>query len=264
MYQPPKEPRDKSSPFVDWLVYFLRWAKSERVLQIKGFNVKQTSEGKVFFPPSNLNLVGLQWQTPNRELDPTKSVPKNTLVYVSPDNPIVTTGLTDLVSGSVVKANPGVYCSAKTIPAQVTISGTIKYNVPVNPVPGAPSATGVTSPITGDYDGTNVYWLPVGTSASGGTIVNYDTTGGTAYSGGTIAFVASQFTYSGITVLPGTYALLSSQSTPASPTGNQIPQIPVPTSGTIYWVPIAAGLVAAGTCTSSGGSTVYVNATATF
>ena len=100
-------------------------------------------------------------------------------------------------------------------------------------------------------------WQKV-SGGGGGTIVNYDTTGATAYSGGTIAFVASQFTLSGITVLPGTYALLSSQSTPASPTGNQIPQIPVPTSGTIYWVPIAAGLVAAGLLVFAVGAAVLL------
>lgn len=92
-------------------------------------------------------------------------------------------------------------------------------------------------------------------------VVIYDTTGGTAYSGGTIAFVQSQFSLNGVTVLPGTYGLISSQSTPVNPTGNQIPQIPVPSSGTVYWIPIAAGLVVANTCASGTSTQVYINST---
>lgn len=97
-------------------------------------------------------------------------------------------------------------------------------------------------------------------SGGGGLIAMYDTTGATAYSGGAIVFVASQFVLSGITVLPGTYGLLSTQSTPASPTGNQIPQIPVP-SGTVYWIPIAAGLTQFSTCASGITTTGFGNFT---
>ena len=103
-----------------------------------------------------------------------------------------------------------------------------------------------------------------GTPGQNAQIVIYDSTGATAYAGGTIAIVQTLFTLAGITVLPGTYALLSSESTPASPTGNQIPQIPVPISGTIYWIPIAAGLIQASACNSGGSSTIYVNSTGTF
>jgi hypothetical protein len=106
--------------------------------------------------------------------------------------------------------------------------------------------------------------LTAGGGGGGGQLTMYDTTGGTAYSNGDVVGVAAQFTLSGITVLPGTYMLINGLSTPASPTGNQIPQIPVPTSGTVYWWPIAAGLIQANTCGSGGGTAIYVNSTGTF
>jgi hypothetical protein len=93
------------------------------------------------------------------------------------------------------------------------------------------------------------------------SIVQYDTSGNTPYAGGTVAFVTSKFTLNSVTVLPGTYGLLSSQKTPASPTGNQIPQIPVPTSGTVYWIPIAAGMIQTSTCVTGTSKNVYINAT---
>jgi hypothetical protein len=115
---------------------------------------------------------------------------------------------------------------------------------------------------TGGTNATSV-WNKV-TGSGGGLIAIYDASGGTAYAGGSIVIVASQFTLSGIVVQPGTYGLLSSLSVPASPTGNQIPQIPVPATGTIYWIPLAAGLVVASTCATGTTETIYVNATGQF
>jgi hypothetical protein len=106
-------------------------------------------------------------------------------------------------------------------------------------------------------------WAKV-SGGGGGLIAMYDTSGGTAYAGGSIVIVASQFTLSGVVVQPGTYGLLSTESTPASPTGNQIPQIPIPATGTIYWIPIAAGLVIASTCATGTTETIYANATGQF
>jgi hypothetical protein len=106
-------------------------------------------------------------------------------------------------------------------------------------------------------------WAKI-SGGGGGLIALYDTSGDTAYSGGSIVWVPNAFSLGGITVLPGTYGLLSSQNTAATPTGNQIPQIPVPTSGTVYWIPIAPGLVAASTCVSGTTQQVYVAATSPF
>ena len=102
--------------------------------------------------------------------------------------------------------------------------------------------------------------------SGGGTVnaVMYDTTGLTAYAGGTIAVVANQFTLAGVTVVPATYILFSNLSTPVSPTGNQIPQLPVPTSGTTYWWPIAPGLVSYGSCVTGGSETGLAAATTPF
>ena len=87
------------------------------------------------------------WQSP-KELDPTKSVPKNTFVYVSPQNPIATVGLVDLSSsGATLQATPGIWQAIQTVPAK-TSSG---YNVPQDPVPGSGG--------TGDLDSTGVFWV---------------------------------------------------------------------------------------------------------
>ena len=104
------------------------------------------------------------WQTPNKELDPRVAVAKDTFVYVSAANPISTTGLIDLVIGGATlqKAPPGIWQAAKDVPAQVTVGGVVKYNVPQNPPPGAPAATWGT-PLAGDFDGDagdQIFWLP--------------------------------------------------------------------------------------------------------
>jgi len=251
-----------NGPWTDFINWVMKKFTELQFYDSDTVKVRQTTRGVTFHakPPAP-SLAGLQWQMPDKELDPTVAVSKNTLVYISPENPLVTTGLTDLVSMVTVKSVSGIWCAVKNVPKE---NGSSQYNVPQLPYPGA-TGTPSGSPLAGDIDGTNVFWVQMnGGTGGGGNVVMYDTSGATAYAGGTIAFVASQFILSGITVLPGTYALLSSQSTPASPTGNQIPQIPVPLTGTIYWVPIAAGLEACGTCTGSGSGTVYVNSTGTF
>lgn len=209
---------------------------------------------------------GFPWQKPNKELDPTISVKKYTCVYISPLNPLVTTGLKDLVSGNVTKSTAGVWCCVQPVPAQVTISSVVNYNVPVSPVPGAPSMP-LGSPLAGDFDGTNVFWVPIGGAGGGGNIVMYDASGMTSYANGQTVGVASQFTLGGITVLPGTYQLIGSLSVPAyagMSTTNMIPQIPVPVSGIIYWWPIAAGLVQANSCSTGSSTIIYVNSTGGF
>jgi hypothetical protein len=258
MIQPPKVPQDKSSAFVDWLAKLVAWAVSERVLAIKGFTVQESARGKTFIPPNQTFPPNLKWQQPDRELNPAINVPKNTLVYISPENPLVTTGLTDLVLGTTVKSVSGVWCSVQNVPAE---NGSSEYNVPQIPYPGA-TGTPSGSPLAGDVDGANVFWVQMNGGAGGSaSLVAYDTSGATAYSSGQIVYVASQFTLSGITVATGVYMLIGTLSTPATPSGNQIPQIPVPTSGTKYWWPISAGMVPISTCASGSTETVYANST---
>ena len=97
---------------------------------------------------------GLIWQTPNRELDPSVSVSENTLVYISPNNPLVSTGLKDLDTGDVEMAIPGIWCAMVDIPSQVTVSSVINYNVPKEPVVGSVTGT----PLSGDMDTDLVKW----------------------------------------------------------------------------------------------------------
>lgn len=96
------------------------------------------------------------WQSP-KELDPTVAVSKDTFVYISPLNPLVTTGLTDIDLGVPVKALPGIWQAAQDVPAQ-TSDTPPQYNVPQIPYPGGGSAP-VGTPLKGDLDGTGVYWI---------------------------------------------------------------------------------------------------------
>jgi len=91
---------------------------------------------------------GMDWQSP-KELDPTVAVAAGTFVYV-------TTGLVDLVLGTLTTARPGIWQAVQAVPAK-TAAG--KYNVPQVPLPGAGSAPSG-SPLKGDADGTNVFWIP--------------------------------------------------------------------------------------------------------
>ena len=110
-----------------------------------------------------LPMAGIQWQTPNKELDPRYFVPAGTLVYVSPFNPICATGLFDwtlsTTGGGVLQAAAaGIWLSLQDIPVQVSDpagypSGTY-YNVPTLPyVQGSESAPSG-SPLKGDLDQT--------------------------------------------------------------------------------------------------------------
>lgn len=96
--------------------------------------------------------AGWQWQTPNKELDPTVAVASGIVVYISPENTLCTAGLTDLILATNVKAIPGVWISVQAVPAA---SGG-NYNVPqIPPILGAPSG----SPLSGDADNANVFWI---------------------------------------------------------------------------------------------------------
>lgn len=99
--------------------------------------------------------AGVQWQKPNRELDPTVAIPWNgagTWVYVSPYNPLVLTGMLDLVSGDNTACLAGWYQTLQAVPAQVVNpsgkpAGTY-YNVPKPAAKGAVTGT----PLKGDLD----------------------------------------------------------------------------------------------------------------
>ena len=108
-------------------------------------------------------------------------------------------------------------------------------------------------------------WVEISSGSSGSIFADfYDGTGGTAYSSGAIVQVLTTTTLSGITILPGTYVLRDGLSTPTSPSGNQIPQYPYPTSGTIYWINISMGISVANVCAAGGSGQVYINSSDSF
>jgi hypothetical protein len=88
-------------------------------------------EWVIQFPKGNKGGGGgsfvFPWQDP-KELDPTVAVKAGTFVYISAGNALVTTGLTDLVTNTVLKTCPGIWQAVQDVPAEVAGSG--KYNVP--------------------------------------------------------------------------------------------------------------------------------------
>jgi hypothetical protein len=81
-----------------------------------------------------------------------------------------------------------------------------------------------------------------------------------AYPAGSIVQVTGTSTVGGVTIFPGTYLCIS--AVPALASGNQVPQYPVPTTGTVSWFCLAFGPVSAGSCVTGGN--IYVNASGGF
>ena len=143
-----------------------RWIRQSMVLDTKGAKRCPQPNGGVIWvinqAPQTVASSGIRLQGPNLELDPTAAVARGVVVYVSPQNPLATTGLFDLVINDNVlhTANPGWWIALKNVPAEVVnpagyAAGTY-YNVPAAPPQGATSGT----PLKGDMDGANVYWGP--------------------------------------------------------------------------------------------------------
>ena len=83
-----------------------------------------------------------------------------------------------------------------------------------------------------------------------------------AYAIGSIVFVQTTTTISGITILPGCY--ICAVAVAASGTANQIPQYPLPTSGLVYWYCIAMGINLVNTCSGGSSGTIYLNSSGSF
>lgn len=96
------------------------------------------------------------WQTPNRELDPTVTVSSGTFVYISPENPLVTTGLTDLVSTELVQAMPGIWQAVQDVPSEALVGSVMSYNMPQVVPTGSVTGT----PLKGDADNAALFWIP--------------------------------------------------------------------------------------------------------
>lgn len=151
-----------------WNRQLMRWIRNHLVLSITNAKRKPQSTGGVIYevpPQVSLSSGGIRWQAPDKELDPTKAVGQNTLVYISPDSPLVLVGITDLISGANAKAQSGTWLATRNVPAQAMVSGTLKYNVPQTPYPGS-SGTPSGTPLAGDVDGANVFWVLISGAAS--------------------------------------------------------------------------------------------------
>ena len=114
-----------------------------------------TDEVIVKPPQSSAGDSGIHWQTPKKELDPTISVSENTLVFISPQNPLCTVGLTDLQTGTILMATAGEWLCVKDCPA-ATVAG---YNVPQDPFPGYNTSAPSGTPLAGDADAPTVFWI---------------------------------------------------------------------------------------------------------
>ena len=150
---------------------------------------------------------------------------------------------------------------------------------------GAPSATtllltgaasySAVQPVSIYIDTTNKVWYYCTTTGSNATSVwaqigdgtiaagNYGGTynNGNAYKNGTIVRVQSATVYNGVAATIGVFGCVV--DCPAGGTGNQIPQFPEPTTGTIYWQLISLGVQVISTC-QNGSVSTYIQASQSF
>lgn len=154
-------PLTGTNPLVGWLNSALASMRSCEIRPGVGYKIKKTPQGTALEIQATDSIA--RWQNPKKELDPTVAVSKGTWVYISPGNSLVTTGLTDLVSGVNVKALSGIWEAAQDVPAKVSSN----YNVPQLPYPGA-TGTPSGSPLAGDLDGADVFWIAINVSGTGG------------------------------------------------------------------------------------------------
>lgn len=136
--------------------------KQNRILSVQGGKLKPDPCGgfHLIIAPQKPNSTGSSststlWMYPDHvELDPTLPYSKGRLAYISPANPLVTTGMKDAISGLVVQAFQGIYEAVVDVPPQTTDTPP-KYNVPLPQVPqGAVSGT----PLKGDFDSPTIFW----------------------------------------------------------------------------------------------------------
>jgi len=161
------------------------WSKSkdtaralESISQATEQNTQQIKKLKRRMIGGGSPTIAWDWMYPdNKELDPSLNYSVGKWVYISALNPLVTTGMIDLVSGTNTKSCQGLWECCQDVPPQVVISGVTMFNVPVFPYPaGAATLGGATflmgttapsgSPLVGDLDLINpttgqkiLYWI---------------------------------------------------------------------------------------------------------
>lgn len=102
-------------------------------------------------------------------------------------------------------------------------------------------------------------WAQISITITGAYFGTWDPT--KAYTAGQILRVQSAVVIGGVTATVGTFGCIA--NVPVSPAGNQIPQFPEPTSGTVYWQLISLGIQAISSCSGST-QTIYIQASNPF
>ena len=99
-------------------------------------------------------LQTIAWHFGNKiEVDPSQEYSEQTIIHIQPTNDLVITGIHDRAnpSGSMKQSCPGLWVSMQYVPAQVTISGVLQWNLPQWPLP-----------VPTNYDDAANYWLYLG------------------------------------------------------------------------------------------------------
>lgn len=102
-------------------------------------------------------------------------------------------------------------------------------------------------------------WTQIGGAGNSNVVEQYNNAH--SYNVRDLVFVFTLTTIGGVTIQPGIYICIT--AVPANGTGNQIPQFPLPATGTVYWWLIAFMPAVYNDCNGSTGQ-VYVNATGPF
>ena len=151
---------DRKSTFMQWV--WRKLTKELRFCDSATIKVNRRVSGISFDAIGSSPSFKFPWQYP-KELDPTVPVQSGEFVFISAQNPLVTTGLHDVQSNVLVKATEGIWQALQFVPAQISQSGTTAYNVPHALAEVATAG----SPLRGDADDGTLFWLPWGSSAVG-------------------------------------------------------------------------------------------------
>ena len=106
-----------TSPLVSWLNEIRAAILSAQLLPGKGYSVKNASEGQIISMDFGGGGKGtFRWQSP-KEHSSTIAVSKDTFVFISPGNILVTTGLIDIDSTVLTYSPPGIWQALIDVPA---------------------------------------------------------------------------------------------------------------------------------------------------
>ncbi len=142
------------------------------------------------------------------------------------------------------------------------ITGTgATFNLALQPPDTYFDVSVITAPVewvcmAGGSNSTSVWQRISGTSSGGGSITIFDPA--VSYPLNAQVIVLNTITIASVVIMAGTYACLTALTGPG--TGNQLPQYPEPTSGTIYWYLVSFRPQPLSAC--SGGAPGYINASA--